>query len=746
MHCIKQNADQLYRVRRGNDQPFTLVVRRSPEGYELGEGKGEQLSPEELHELSVTIYEPNSGESFTPDIRTFGDALGFELSRVHTERYGLGIYEVEVSFTLDGEGGRTLRAPLCLVVKEGAHFTAQNHQLVLDLAPIAKGERGDRGQSAYEAYIDNTDDDPKMSEAEWIRSLKSVDQRMREAKGYTDARVNDLSNSVANARENIRTGLRREADRGDADTLRGAKNYTEGKTAEAKRYTEEKTAEAKRYTEEKTAEAKRRAEEKAEEAKRYTEEKAEEAKNYARTWDKHTHTFDLRALDPNKYYAAIIWLMGTAAGIPYDQAGRFDIALYAGLQRNVPAPPYATHNNGFFLDLRWSANASGYGGRQENRVITHYATGSVRQGQEVVSAPKQRIEPSAEYVYLRGGYIYEMEVRSAHEPKFYLATEEWRHERYPNHPIPSPIDIVTPPKTNIKKEEDERNAGDVATLAGAKAYADGHLARGRSEVHDEVNILKTQIAGKMQHFIGSVVPTGYRKGDLWTLTDGWTNFKAGSVLVAGADELAGRYTPSHWQELWGFRREAKEAVDALQLGGVQLLRAPWSTAERVQDGGFYEVKLADKSGKAFELPAGTYTLSGELEVTRQGNGLMLLPTPYEAVYRNRPNERARQMTPHTGGRFSLTFTVTSSFTGFYLYPNRDWTKPGEPSSGAGVFRRLKLERGNKPSDWSPAPEDTELLIDERVEAAKAELRSEMSQQREALEARIAALEVKASGG
>ena len=721
MHCIKQNADQLYRVRRGNDQPFTLVVRRSPEGYELGEGKGEQLSPEELHKLSVTIYEPNFGEGFTPDIRTFGDALGFELTREHTERYGLGIYEVEVSFTIDGEDGRTLRAPLCLVVKEGAHFTAQNHQLVLELAPIAKGERGDRGQSAYEVYLDNTDDDPKMSEAEWIRSLKSVDQRMREAKSYTDARVNDLSNSVANAREAIRTGLRREADRGDADTLRGAKNYTE-----------EKTAEAKRYTEEKTAEAKRRAEEKAEEAKHYTEEKTEEAKNYARTWNKYSHTFNLRALDPNKYYAAIIWLMGTPAGIPYDQAGRFDIALYAGLQRNVPAPPYATHNNGFFLDLRWSVNASGYGGRKENRVITHYATVSVLQGQEVVSAPKQRIEPSAEYVYLRGGYIYEMEVRSAHEPKFYLATEDWRHERYPNHPIPSPVDIVTPPKTDIKKEEDERNAGDVATLAGAKAYADGHLARGRSEVHDEVNILKTQIAGKMQHFIGSAVPTGYKEGDLWTLTADWTSFKAGSVLVAGADELAGRYTPNHWQELWGFRREAKEAVDALQLGGVQLLRAPWSTAEREQDGRAYGLMLVDKSGKAFELPAGTYTLSGDMEVKRKGNGMRIIPTPFKEYFEGHKDEWGMLYTFPEDGRFAMTFTAKRSFDGFYLYPSQAWTSPGDPKAGHVVFRRLKLERGNKASDWSPAPEDTDNAI--------TTLRTSTEATIAALAQRVAALE------
>ena len=605
---------------------------------------------------------------------------------------------------------------------------------------------------------------------------------------------------------------------GDKTALEGAKNYAEGKAREAKGYADEKAEEAKR-------------------------------------WNIHTHTFDLTQLDPNKYYAAVIHLTGTK-GIPYKQPAYFEIALYAGLDPSVPKPPYATHPNGFFLDLRWSVNASGYGGRKENRVITHYDKLSVLQGEEVVSAPKQLIALSAEYVYLRGGGRYLVSVKSDIAPTFHLATERWTIKGYETHGIPSPVDSVTPPKSDTDRLRDEMREGDKATLEGAKNAAQRYFDSGKAEIlrgldatarglveritgadnrltdaerklgetQQQLAQSKEQLAGqltasiaqlearnaelqrqvdkqvqsffgvnpptgridwpasddakhegdtytcvppegvtitsanaaqypnvgkswrfarggwvqiadtdttralalagqakaaadgKVTHYRGSAVPTGYKEGDLWTLTADWSGYKKGAILTATRDYVAGQYNPSHWRE--EVRYTDDSAVRDLQLGGVQLLRAPWSTDERVQDGALYEVKLTDKSGKAFELPAGTYTLSGELEVTRQGNGLMLLPTPYDAVYKHRPTERARQTTPHTGGRFALTFTVTSSFTGFYLYPNSVWTKPGEPSTGAGIFRRLKLERGNKPSDWSLAPEDVDANIEAKVKEAK----------------------------
>ena len=603
---------------------------------------------------------------------------------------------------------------------------------------------------------------------------------------------------------------------GDKTALEGAKNYAEGKAREAKGYAEEKAEEAKR-------------------------------------WNIHEHTFDLTQLDPSKYYAAVIHLTG-AKGIPYKQPAYFEIALYAGLDPSVPKPPYATHPHGFFIDLRWSVNASGYGGRKENRVITHYDKLSVLQGEEVVSAPKQLIALSAEYVYLRGGGRYLVSVKSDVAPAFALATERWTVKGYETHGIPSPVDSVTPPKSDTDRLRDEMREGDRTTLEGAKNAAKNYFDSGKAEIlrgldatarglveritgadnrltdaerklgetqqqlaqskeqlsgqltasiaqlearnaelqrqvdkqvqsffgvnpptgridwpaSDDAkhegdtytcvppegvtitsanaaqypNVGKSwrftsggwlQIAdtdttralalagqakaaadGKVTHYRGSSVPTGYKEGDLWTLTADWTTYKKGAILTATRDYVAGQYNPTHWRE--EVRYTDDSAVRDLQLGGVQLLRAPWSTAERVQDGALYEVKLTDKSGKAFELPAGTYTLSGDMEVKRKGDGLMLIPTPHPEYFKDHQDEWARTRIFPEDGRIILTFTTRRAFNGFYLYPNYNWLKPG--TAGHVVFRRLKLERGNKPSDWSLAPEDVDANIEAKAKEAK----------------------------
>ena len=201
----------------------------------------------------------------------------------------------------------------------------------------------------------------------------------------------------------------------------------------------------------------------------------------AKRWNVHTHTYDLTQLDPNKYYAAVIHLTGTK-GIPHKQPAHFEIALYAGLDPSVPKPPYATHPQGFNLDLRWSVNASGYGGRSEDRLVSGYSRVWVAQGEEVVSAPKQLIALSAEYVYLRGGGRYLVSVKSDVAPTFHLATERWTIKGYETHGIPSPVDSITPPKTSLAEAEERANTKVIAFETRLSAIA------------EEVRVLKAKQA------------------------------------------------------------------------------------------------------------------------------------------------------------------------------------------------------------------------------------------------------------
>ena len=742
MHCIKQNAEQLYRVRRGNDQPFTLVVRRSPEGYELGEGKGEQLNPKELKELSVTIYEPNFGEGFTPNIRTFGDALGFELSREHTERYGLGIYEVEVSFTIDGEDGRTLRAPLCLVVKEGAHFTAQNHQLVLDLAPIAKGDRGDRGQSAYEAYLDTTADEPKLTESEWIASLKSAADKLLEAKGYTDSKVGELSEEASNARshlkeemtEAIATGgastleqakgysdtnlvlaksyadnirglansyadnvfglAKNYADNGDAATLRGANNYTGEKTAEAKRYTEEKTAEAKRHTNETVQRAREETHQEIEIVRElayrksqrflaalppaeykegdewvltadwtsykrgtaliavkdsragiYSPEDWAELYKYAqmieeaKRWDIHTHTFDLTQLDPAKYYAAVIEL---PTRVNINQPDRYSIVLYAGLDRSIPKPPYATHSLGFNAELRWSVSAHGNGARYDGRVVESYGTVSVKAGELVMSQPYHSAVLRSEYVYLRGGYVYQCRVTSDFAPTFTLAATDFAISGR-NAVITSPVDSVTPPKSDVERLRDDMREGDKATLEGSKNAA-------TAKAKEAVDAL--QLGGRNY----ALNTDNTKEGSAYLLSE----YRVGAPWVPGVD-----YTIS-----FVLGSESPDTVAYIYVDS-------FSTSEAA--------------------------VRAEGTPTQGTDGLYY--ARYSATFRT------------TAERIDLSVKrIAGGNGGFRLYKTK---RLGSRDEGRYALSRVMLERGNKPSDWTLAPEDTEAAISALVQRVAA---------------------------
>ena len=608
---------------------------------------------------------------------------------------------------------------------------------------------------------------------------------------------------------------------GDKTALEGAKNYAEGKAREAKTYAEEKAEEAKR-------------------------------------WNVHTHTFDLTQLDPSKYYAAVIHLTGTKS-IPHKQPAHFDIALYAGLDPSVPKPPYATHPQGFNLDLRWSVNASGYGGRSEDRMVSGYSKVWVAQGEEVVSAPKQLIALSAEYVYLRGGGRYLVSVKSDVAPAFALATERWTIKGYETHGIPSPVDSITPPKSDVDRLRDELREGDRATLEGAKNAAKNYFDSGKAEIlrgldatarglveritgadnrisdaerklgetqqqlaqskeqlegqltasiaqlearnaelqrqvdkqvqsffgvnpptgridwleADDAkhegdtytcvppegvtitsanaaqypNVGKSwrftrggwvQIAdtdttralalagqakaaadGKVTHYRGSAVPTGYKEGDLWTLTADWGGYKKGAILTAVRDYVAGQYNPTHWRE--EVRYTDDSAVRNMQLGGRNYAKG----TAGVKEGSGYMV--SEFRVGAPWIPGVDYTISFVLGSEHNDMVVYL----YVDGWSSSDAAVRAEGTPTQGAdglyyaRYSATFRTTQERIdlsnkrieggngGFRLYKQR---RVGGNDQGRYVLSKVMLERGNKASDWSPAPED----VDENIKSKSNE--------------------------
>ena len=843
MQCCNNDTQGLPRVRRGNDYPFTLVVRSSPEGYELGEGKGEHLNPEELKGLRVTIYEPNFGNVFEPELRRFGNALGFELSARDSNRYGTGVYQAEVSFVLNGDEEHTLRRPLCRVVKEDEEVERHNNTLVLELAPLAKGDRGDRGQSAYEAYLDTTDDDPKMSEAEWIASLKSATDKLREAKAYTEevarqsyrgrltkyafdltdksrdmwfavaviyaeGEDNPLPNwigkvitirascpraylewevfpyseeRVALSEEVVTTRVTRQAMmshsasshiskpegsngegfRYESVYLRGGELWTisvwaeggvrvlgmaEYRTAEyeelnrmrwqnadnyqpgayarlpiegyeeplwlAPRESLRETDKAVTLWDSIVGDVRKTAARTLEGAKTYAKSCAQEVREEvsllggkvstkaqsflsdtcpisykegdlwtltadwttykrgtvliavkdsragiyspedwadlwkyaqlieeAKRWNVHTHTFDLTQLDATKYYAAVIQL---PTQVNINQPDRYSIVLYAGLDKSIPKPPYAAHSLGFSSEIRWSVSANGNGARYDGRVVESSGSVSVKAGEQVMSQPYHSAVLRSEYVYLRGGYVYQCRVTSDFAPTFTLAATDFTLAGR-NASIPSPVDSVTPPKSDVERLRDDMREGDRATLEGAKNAA-------TAKAKEAVDAL--QLGGR-NYALGTA---NTKEGSAYLLSE----YRVGAPWVPGVD-----YTIS-----FILGSEAPDTVAYIYVDSFS---------------------TSDAAVRAEGTP------------TQGADGLYY--SRYSATFRT------------TAERIDLSVKrIAGGNGGFRLYKTK---RIGSRDEGRYALSRVMLERGNKPSDWTPAPEDTEAAIAALVQRVAA---------------------------
>ena len=219
---------------------------------------------------------------------------------------------------------------------------------------------------------------------------------------------------------------------------------------------------------------------------------------------------------------------------------------------------------------------------------------------------------------------------------------------------------------------------------------------------------KASADGKVTHFRGSIIPTGYKQGDLWTLTSSWNGFKQGSILTAIQDEVIGQYNPTHWKE--EVRYTDDTAIRTLSIGGRNLVRRFDAVK---QDGYFLGCWLFPKPE---QWQAGLeYTLSFNLGTTHNDPLVWLYVDKYSrATDRIYPQgELKRGDDGLFYGRYICTFKPTQEdidrgrprdgWDGFRLYlGHTNGQKANDPKA---KVDRVKLERGNKATDYTEAPED-----------------------------------------
>lgn len=156
-------------------------------------------------------------------------------------------------------------------------------------------------------------------------------------------------------------------------------------------------------------------------------------------------------------------------------------------------------------------------------------------------------------------------------------------------------------------------------------------------------------------------------------------------------------------------QEVKDKVDGVQIGGRNLAIGT-SKNEQAQTGGNYFVRFYTLS----EQPVNgeTYTLS--FKGMRLSNNVGYGCNIY--LWSGDWNTCVVIKNNFQGGDGEFTFTVNQTLSGTYhLAFYRD-------NIAGFLIREVKLEKGNKPTDWTLAPEDTDAAI----ESVRTELTTEIT--------------------
>lgn len=154
-----------------------------------------------------------------------------------------------------------------------------------------------------------------------------------------------------------------------------------------------------------------------------------------------------------------------------------------------------------------------------------------------------------------------------------------------------------------------------------------------------------------------------------------------------------------------------DKVEGIQVGGTNLLRKT-SNEWKTWTGTGWANQTLDNG--PINLDAGTYTFRVEIDntgntqrgvhvevwVNSEGKFMDVIAKSYTQTFVNAGSK----------GYATTTFTIDRPLTDVRIRPHTVANSP-IPSTVTIKWRREKLEKGNVPTDWSPAPEDTDASIE-----------------------------------
>lgn len=157
--------------------------------------------------------------------------------------------------------------------------------------------------------------------------------------------------------------------------------------------------------------------------------------------------------------------------------------------------------------------------------------------------------------------------------------------------------------------------------------------------------------------------------------------------------------------------EPLESSSTVSVGGTNLLRKT-SNDWKTWTGTGWANNTVDAG--SIDLEPGTYTFRAEIDNT--GNTQRKIRAEFDVNSEKKLLDKIATSYVQTfvnagsKGYVTTTFTIDKPLTDVRIHPHTSVNSP-IPSTVTVKWRREKLEKGNVATDWSPAPEDTQYIVD-----------------------------------
>lgn len=162
---------------------------------------------------------------------------------------------------------------------------------------------------------------------------------------------------------------------------------------------------------------------------------------------------DASKLDPNTYYPVTI----TATG--YTQ--RCEIIVYHNLGGGT-VPPWSTHKSGYSCACKWTTNGSGWGSSNVKRYIESFDFRWTKDDVPPIGSIGQMINSSNEYIYVRGGGSYWVQVKNGGYPSLRSSAFTANEQTI------SPRSSVIVPVANVDKAQKDADAASQKAITAQK--------------------------------------------------------------------------------------------------------------------------------------------------------------------------------------------------------------------------------------------------------------------------------------